>query len=142
MKLFRIAVCGALLAAGSLATGQTKPGDTGCRRALRFCSRSTDVASRPPHRRGDARWTMDDTVRICHAQTTALTRYHSLPLIARHGPPRMAASWRFTAMGMGTPTFFFLSGGWVTGNRSGRELFPNRAERDLRIASSRWNWRS
>jgi hypothetical protein len=42
-------------------------------------------------------------------------------------PWNEAASWSFTAMG--TPTFF--SGVWVTGQKTGRELFPSRAERAL-----------
>ena len=38
-----------------------------------------------------------------------------------------AASWSFTARG----DAYFLSGVWVTGQKTGRELFPSRAEREL-----------
>jgi hypothetical protein len=71
---------------------------------------------------------MDDTVRIFNSQTTGL-------YVASHSALRATGEGsKLVFHRYGASAFFlsfFLSGVWVTGKRSGRELFPSRAEREL-----------
>ncbi len=118
MKLFRIAVCGALLAAMSLAIGQTKPGDMVVDVPFAF------VAGRQTLPAGHyIVAAMDDTVRIFNAQTTGLyVTTHSASRATHDGSKLVFHRYGDT---------YFLSGVWVTGKKTGRELFPSRAEREL-----------
>jgi hypothetical protein len=117
MKLFGIAVCGALLAAMSLAIGQTKPGDMVVDVPFAF------VAGRQTLRAGhDIVAAMDDTVRIFNAQTTGLyVTTHSASRATNDGSKAASGS-KLVFHRYGDT--YFLSGVWVTGNRSGRERSP------------------
>jgi hypothetical protein len=118
MKLFRIAVCGAWLAAMSVAIGQTKPGDMVVDVPFAF------VAGRQTLPAGHyIVAAMDDTVRIFNAQTTGL-------YVASHSALRTNSEGSKLVFHRFGDTYF-LSAVWVTGNKTGRELFPGRAEREL-----------
>jgi hypothetical protein len=118
MKLFRIAVCGALLAAMSVAIGQTKPGDMVVDVPFAFVAgRQTLPAGRYIVA------AMDDTVRIFNSQTAGL-------YVASHSALRANSEGSKLVFHRFGDTYF-LSGVWATGNKTGRELFPGRAEREL-----------
>jgi len=130
MKLFRIAVCGALLAAMSLAIGQTKPGDMVADVPFAF------VAGRQTSSAGHSMVAaMDDTVRILKAQNTGL--YVTTPGESGATNDGSKGS-KLVFHRQGDP--YLLSGVWVTGNRSGRELFPNRAEGELTDRKLEMEW--
>ena len=111
MKLFRIAVCGALLAAMSLAIGQTKPGDLVADVPFAF------VAGRQTLSAGHSMVAaMDDTVRILKAQNTGL--YVTTP--GASGATNDGSKLVFHRQG----DTYLLSGVWVTGTWEQRGTVP------------------
>jgi len=118
MRLFRIVLCGALLAAASSAMGQTRVGDVIADVPFAF---SVAGQSLPAGHYIVA--ALGDNIRISNSQTNGL-------FVPTHGTMRTASD--------GTKLVFhrygdsyFLSEVWVTGKTTGRELFRSRAEREL-----------
>jgi len=118
MKLFRIVLCGALLAAASSAMGQTRVGDVTVDVPFAF-----NVAGQALPAGHYIVAPMGDNIRIFNSQTTGL-------YVPTHSALRTISD--------GTKLVFhrygdsyFLSAVWVTGNTTGRELFRSRAEREL-----------
>lgn len=118
MKLFRIVLCGALLAAASSAMGQTRVGDVIADVPFAF---SVAGQSLPAGHYIVA--ALGDNIKIFNSQTSGL-------FVPTHGAMRTASD--------GTKLVFhrygdsyFLSEVWVTGKTTGRELFRSRAEREL-----------
>jgi hypothetical protein len=118
MKFVRIALCTALLAAASVAIGQTKPGDIVVDVPFSF------VAGGQTLRAGHYIVTaMDDTVRIFNSQTAGL-------FLPTHSAARKATDGTKLVFHRYGETYF-LSAMWIGGNATGRELPRSKAERAL-----------
>ncbi len=118
MKVFRIALCAALLAAASVAVGQTKPGDIVVNVPFSFVAGAQTLPA--GHYIVAA---MDDTVRIFNSQTTGLyLPTHSASRSSTDGPKLVFHRYGDT---------YFLSVMWIGGNAIGRELPRSKAERAL-----------
>ena len=117
MRLFRIAVCGALLAVASAAMGQTRPGDMVVDVPFAF-----NVAGQALPAGHYIVAAQNDGIRIFNAQASGLyVPTHAAMRIASDGSKLVFHRYGDT---------YFLSSVWVTGNTSGRELFRSRAERE------------
>lgn len=117
MKLFHIAVCGALLAI-ALAMGQTRPGDMVVDVPFAF-----NVAGQALPAGHYIVAAMNDDIRIFNSQTSGF-------YIPTHAATRAASDGSKLVFHRYGDTYF-LSAVWVSGNTSGRELFRSRAEREL-----------
>ena len=118
MKVFRIALCAALLAAASVAVGQTKPGDIVVNVPFSFVAGAQTLPA--GHYIVAA---MDDTVRIFNSQTTGLyLPTHSASRSSTDGTKLVFHRYGDT---------YFLSAMWIGGNAIGRELPRSKAERAL-----------
>ena len=118
MKLFRIAVCAALLALASAAMGQTRPGDVVVDVPFAF---NVGAQTLPAGHYIVA--AMDDAIRMFNSQTNGLyVPTHSATRTASDGSKLVFHRYGDT---------YFLSAVWVAANTTGRQLFPSRAERDL-----------
>lgn len=118
MKFFRIAMCTALLAAASVAMGQTKPGDIVVDVPFSFVAGGQTL--RAGHYIVAA---MDDTVRIFNSQTTGI-------FLPTHSASRNASDGTKLVFHRYGDTYF-LSAMWIGGNAIGRELPRSKAERAL-----------
>jgi hypothetical protein len=118
MKLFRIALCGALLAAASVAMGQTRIGDVIADVPFAF---SVAGQSLPAGHYIIA--AVGDNIRIFNSQTSGL-------YVPTHGALRTASDGTKLVFHRYADTYF-LSAVWVAGNTTGRETFRSRAEREL-----------
>ena len=117
MRLFRIAVCGALLTVASATMGQTRPGDMVVDVPFAF---DVDGQALPAGHYIVA--AQNDVIRIFNSQASGL-------YVPTHAATRTASDGSklvFHRYGES----YFLSAIWVTGNTSGRELFRSRAERE------------
>jgi hypothetical protein len=117
MRLFRIAVCGALLAVASATMGQTKPGDMVV--DVPFVFNVAGQALPAGHYIVAA---INDDIRIFNSQTSGL-------YVPTHAATRTAGDGSKLVFHRYGDTYF-LSTVWVSGNTSGRELFRSRAERE------------
>ena len=124
MKLFRIALCAALLAAafasmGQPAVGQTSPGDLVVDVPFAFMVAGQAL----PAGHYIVKAVDDARVRIFNSQTTGF-------YVPTHAAQRtVSAGSKLVFHRYGDR--YFLSAMWVTGNQTGRELFRSRAEREL-----------
>jgi hypothetical protein len=118
MRLFRIVLCGALLAAASAAMAQTRIGDVVVDVPFAF-----NVAGQALPAGHYIVAAVGDNIRIFNSQTSGL-------YAPTHGAMRTASDGTKLVFHRYGDTYF-LSAVWVTGNTTGRELFRSRAERDL-----------
>lgn len=118
MKFFRIALCAALLAAASVAVGQTKPGDIVVDVPFPFVAGGQMLSA--GHYIVAA---MDDTVRIFNSQTTGL-------YVPTHSASRNSSDGTKLVFHRYGDTYF-LSAMWIGANAIGRELPRSKAERAL-----------
>ena len=118
MRFLQIALCGALFAVAAAAVGQTKPGDMVVDVPFPF-----NVAGQSLPAGHYIVAAMDDTIRIFNSQTGGL-------YVPTHGATRAASDGSKLVFHRYGDTYF-LSGVWVTGNTTGRELFRSRTEREL-----------
>jgi hypothetical protein len=118
MKFVRIALCATVLAAASVAMGQTKPGDIVVDVPFAFVAGGQTLPA--GHYIVAA---MDDNVRIFNSQTTGL-------YLSTHSASRNATDGTKLVFHRYGDTYF-LSAMWVGGNAIGRELPRSRAERKL-----------
>lgn len=119
MTLFRIALCGALLAIASSAVGQTKPGDVKVDVPFAF-----NVGAQSLPAGNYIVEAVDDShVRIFNSKTAGL-------FVTTQAALRTASDGSKLVFHRYGDTYF-LSAVWVTGNTTGRELFRSRAEREL-----------
>ena len=119
MKVFRIAMCAALLAAASAVTAQTSPGDVVVDVPFSFAVNGRTM----PAGHYIVTAVDDSHVRIFNHNTTGL-------FVGTHSALRAASDGSklvFHRYGES----YFLSAVWVTGNTTGRELPVSRAEREL-----------
>jgi hypothetical protein len=119
MKVFRIALCAALLAAATVATAQTSPGDVVVNVPFSFAVSGQMM----PAGRYIVAAVGDSHVRIFNQSTPGL-------FVGTHSAARAASDGSklvFHRYGES----YFLSAVWVTGNTTGRELAVSRAEREL-----------
>jgi hypothetical protein len=117
MNLFRIALCGALLAVASTTMGQTKPGDMVVDVPFAF-----NVAGQALPAGHYIVAAQNDAIRIFNSQASGL-------YVPTHAATRTASDGSKLVFHRYGDTYF-LSAVWVTGNTSGRELFPSRDERE------------
>jgi len=118
MKFFRIAMCAALLAAASVAMGQTKPGDIVVDVPFAFVAGGQTL-----HAGHYIVAAMDDTVRIFNSQTSGI-------FLPTHSASRNASDGTKLVFHRYGDTYF-LSAMWIGGNAIGRELPRSKAERAL-----------
>ena len=118
MKFFRIALCAALLAAASVAMGQTKPGDIVVDVPFPFVAGGQALGA--GHYIVAA---MDDTVRLFNSQTSGI-------FLPTHSASRNASDGTKLVFHRYGDTYF-LSAMWIGGNTIGRELPRSKAERVL-----------
>jgi hypothetical protein len=124
MKFFRIALCGALFAATSVAIGQTRPGDLVVDVPFAFVVANQEL----PAGHYIVAATTDAAVRIFNSKTTGL-------YVPTHGAQRTTSDGSKLVFHRYGDTYF-LSGVWVGGNTFGRELFRSRSERELAARSA------
>jgi hypothetical protein len=118
MKLFRITLCGALLAVASAAMGQTRPGDVIVDVPFAF---NVGAQTLPAGHYIVA--PMDGAIRIFNFQTNGVyVPTNSATRTASDGSKLVFHRYGDT---------YFLSAVWVAGNTTGRQLFRSHAERDL-----------
>jgi hypothetical protein len=120
MKLFRIALCTALLAAASASMGQTSPGDVVVDVPFAFMVAKQAL----PAGHYIVRAVGDAQVRIFNSKTTGF-------FVPTHGALRTVSDGSklvFHRYG----DSYFLSQVWVAGNTIGRELPRSRSEREAR----------
>lgn len=118
MRLFGIAVFGALLAVASATRGQTKPGDMVI--DVPFAFNVGGEALPAGHYVIAAQ---NDTIRISNSQASGL-------FVSTHAATRTASDGSKLVFHRYGDTYF-LSAVWVTGNTTGGELFRSREERGL-----------
>ncbi len=119
MRLFRMSLCAAVLAAASGSMGQTRPGDTVVNVPFAFL---VDGQTLPA---GHYIVAITDVhhVRISNSQNAGL-------YVATHGALRTNSDGSKLVFHRYGDTYF-LSAVWVTGNTTGQELARSRAEREL-----------
>jgi len=119
MKLFRIGFCIAQLALAVGAIGQTSPGDVAVDVPFAFSAAGKNFAA------GHyvvAR--QNDMIKIFNRQTQGA-------YLPTHGTLRTNSDGTKLVFHHYGDTYF-LSEVWVTGNTSGQQLFPSRAEREFK----------
>lgn len=117
MKLSRIVLCGAVLAAASVALSQTRVGDVTVDVPFAF-----SVAEQTLPAGHYIVAPMGDTIRIFNSQARGLyVPTHSAMRTASDGTKLVFHRYGDT---------YFLSEVWVTGDTTGRQLFRSRAERE------------
>lgn len=119
MKVIRIALCATLLMLALAASAQTQRGDIVVDVPFAFMVAGQSMPA--GHYIVKA---VDETrVRIFNDQTTgAFVPTHAAARAASDGSKLVFHRYGDT---------YFLSAMWVTGNSTGREMFPSRAEREL-----------
>jgi hypothetical protein len=118
MRLFRIVVCGALLAAASSAMGQTRVGDVVADVPFAFSVAGQSLPAGHYIVAG-----LGDNIRIFNSQSSGL-------FVPTHGAMRTDSDGTKLVFHRYGDTYF-LSEVWVTGTTTGRQLFRSRAEREL-----------
>ena len=119
MKLLRIAWWAAMFAVTTGAVGQTRPGDLVVDVPFAFYVAGEKL---PPGHYAIAQLT--DTIRIFNYHNQGLTVPTHPALRARTDSSKLV----FHRYGDN----YFLSAVWITGNTTGKELFPSRAEREFK----------
>jgi hypothetical protein len=119
MRLFRIALCGALLASAAATMGQTRLGDVVVDVPFAF------VAGKQALPAGHYIVAAIDDAHLKIFNSTMTGLY-----LSTHGALRTTSDGSKLEFHRYGDTYF-LSAVWVTGNTTGRELFRSRAEREL-----------
>ena len=119
MKLVQIFLCIALLGGTLAGAAQTKPGDLWVEVPFAFfvAGQELPAGQYVVTPQGDA------CIRIFNSQKRGI-------YVLTHRSRRIASEESKLVFHRYGDTYF-LSGVWLTGNTSGRELFPSRAEREL-----------
>ena len=118
MRLVRIVFCAAVLAAFGLATGQTIPGDVLVNVPFAFVVAGQQLPA--GHYIVKAK---DDFIRVFNANQQGV-------FIPTHAAVRTASNDSKLVFHRYGDTYF-LAYVWVKGNRTGKELYPSRAEREI-----------
>jgi hypothetical protein len=119
MRLIGIVLCAALLTAASAAIAQTQSGDMVVDVPFAFVVAGQSL----PAGHYIVKSVDEKTVRIFNAQTTGL-------FVPTHSTLRNNSDGSKLVFHQYGNTYF-LSAVWLTGNRTGRELFRSRAEHEL-----------
>jgi hypothetical protein len=123
MKLFRIVLCGILLAISG-AAAQTSPGDLVVDVPFAFVVAGQSL----PAGHYIVKAVSEGQVRIINSQSVGV-------YVPTHGDLRNTSDDSKLVFHRYGDTYF-LAGAWVKGNTTGRALFPSRAEREMAKAKT------